>query len=76
MRQLNSNWKEEEADTAYRETSTPLGELSVQIKCAMDTFEQNIIRAITRMKAFGRAVKLLKEKAPRGTRKKKIGWMQ
>ena len=60
----------------YRETNTPLGELSVQIKCTFDTFERNIRQASKHMEAFGRAVKLLKQKGPRGTRKKKIRWMQ
>ncbi len=75
MRQPNPNWKEE-ADEAYRETATPLGELSVQIKCVFDKFDRNIGQAIKSMKAFSRSIKLLREKGPRGTRKKKIRWMQ
>ena len=75
MRQPNPNWKEE-ADEAYRETTTPLGELSMQIKCVMDTFELDIWQAIRSMEAFGRSIKLLRKKEPRGTRKKKIRWMQ
>ncbi len=75
MRQPNPNWKEA-ADAAYRETVTPLGELRVQIKCAFDTFERDIRQAIKHMTAFGRAIKLLKEKSPRGIRRKKIRWMK
>jgi len=48
--------------------------LSVKIKCTMDTFDRAIGQAIKHIEAFGRAVKLLKEKGPRGTRKKKIRW--
>ena len=75
MRQPNPNWKEE-ADEAYRETMTPLRELSVKIKCTFNRVERNIRQTIKHIEEFGRAVKLLKQKGPRGTRRKKIRWMQ